>query len=54
MAGMAAIETILLQPTVSGEDLEQLLGWLNHMGFIIQLARHFTGCLWEAQYAAKC
>jgi len=47
-----SIETILAKDWVSHQELEELIGRLNHAAFIIPMARHFLGRLCSAQYAA--
>jgi len=51
-AWTAAIWELLAKDTASYKELEELIGRLNHAGFIIPLARHFLGRLRAAQYAA--
>ncbi len=51
-AWIQTIEDLLQKDRVTYKELEQLLGRLNHAGFIIPLSRHFLGRLREAQYAA--
>jgi hypothetical protein len=46
------INDLMHKDRVTAKDIEQLLGRLNHAGFIIPMARHFLGRLREAQYAA--
>lgn len=47
-----SINAILQQERVTHKELEELLGRLNHAGFIIPLSKHFLGRLRHAQYAA--
>jgi len=47
------IHAILDSARASFTELEELIGRLNHAGFIIPLARHFLGRLRTAQYAAN-
>jgi len=51
-AWTAAIRELLSKDMASYKELEELIGHLNHAGFIIPLARHFLGRLRAAQYAA--
>jgi hypothetical protein len=48
-----AIETLLNMDKITHKELETLIGRLNHVGFIIPLARHFLGRLRKAMYTAS-
>jgi hypothetical protein len=47
------IDELISKEQVTAKEIEQLLGRLNHAGFIIPMARHFLGRLQEVQYAAE-
>jgi len=47
------IHAILKSAQAKFKELEELIGCLNHAGFIISLACHFLGRLRMAQYAAN-
>ena len=47
------IERLLAVPKVTAKELEVTIGRLNHVGFIIPLARHFLSRRRMALYAAQ-
>jgi hypothetical protein len=47
------IEQLLAAPKVTAKQLEVTVGRLNHVGFIIPMARHFLSRLRQALYSAQ-
>lgn len=53
MAWTATIDSILAVGVATKEELETLVGRLNHVGFVVPAARHFLSRIRDAQHKAR-